>query len=459
MELQKRAPVEKMIGSLDSVFLGIGGTSPALSIAAAAAALLSTAGNLAPASILYSGIMIFGITLSFIHLNKLKVDDGASFTWVSQIFGKALGFLSGWAVLVASVIYLVSAAPPAATGILSVINPALANDKTLITILGVGILSLINFIVLRGLRFASKIETFVTSLSLVTMLAIIIASAYHLLVTQGGSLPAFPFLITTFTKESFVSSTLIALFFFWGWDVAMNVGEETKESKNGVTKSVSAVMIIVAVLTMLSMMAIYATLSPEQIAASGTNVVFDVANILFPKPLGTIAVVTILLSSIGAIEASILQFIKTLFSMSRAGALHERYQKVTSKWNSPWVAILIIWAISTGLFILSVHSHSAGYVVQAAINATCLQVAFYYSMTGFACAWHYRKSLWNIRDLLLKILWPLLSAIFLVAVSLYSIKTLDGTTIAIGFGGLFLGIIPFIINLVNNKRIAKQHLI
>lgn len=449
---------ERKIATIDSIFLGIGGTSPALSIAAAAAALLSTAGNLAPASILYSGLMIFGITLSFIHLNKLKVDDGASFTWVTEIFGKALGFLSGWAVLVASVIYLVSAAPPAATGILSVINPAFAENKTLITILGVAILSLINFIVLRGLRFASKIETFVTSLSLVTMLSIIIAAAYHLFVFKSGTLPEFPFLISSFTRESFVSSTLIALFFFWGWDVAMNVGEETSTANNGITKSVSAVMIVVAALTMLSMMAIYSTLSPEQIAASGTNVVFDVANMLFPKPLGTIAVVTILLSSIGAIEASILQFIKTLFSMSRAGALHKRYQKIYAKWNSPWLAILIIWSVSTALFIFSVHSHSAAYVVKAAINATVLQVAFYYSMTGFACAWHYRKSLWNVRDLLLKILWPLISALFLVSVSLYSINTLDKTTIAIGFGGLFLGIIPFIINLIKNQRITNKHL-
>ncbi len=442
----------KKINLLDSIFLGIGGTSPALSIAAVAATLIGATGNLAPASIFYSGIMIFGIALSFIHLNKLKTDDGASFTWVTQIFGKTLGFLSGWAVMLASVIYLVSAATPAASGVLGIIDEDLTKNNTLLAIVGVTILTIINLIILRGLRFASKIETFVTSLSLITMVALIVGSLYHFILNGSGPMPSFPFLITAFTKDSFVSGTLIAIFFFWGWDVAMNVGEETNGKSTGATKSVSTVVLVVAFLTMLSMMAIYVTLPPEQIAGSGANVIFDIANIIFPAPFGAIAVITILLSSIGAIEASVLQFIKTLFSMSKAGSLHPRYQAMYKKWNSPWLAILIIWAASSLLFVLSLQSHSAAYIIGASVNAICLQVAFYYSMTGFACAWHYRKETSRIRAYFLKVIWPLFSAVFLVGISAYSMKMLDVTTITIGVGSIVFGLIPFFIGRKNYKE-------
>lgn len=441
---------KKGVGTLDSIFLGIGGTSPALSIAAASAGLIAVAGNLAPASILYSGLIIFGITLSFIHLNNLRVDDGASFTWVSSVLGKPIGFLAGWAVLLASIIYLVSAATPAATGILSLVAPEYGEDSTVVSILGIFILTLISLIIFRGIRFASRIETYVTGLSIVTMVAIIFAAAYHLIVYSNNTLPSFT--LSGFTLESFVSSTLIALFFFWGWDVALNVGEETHGSKKMLARNVSIVVLFVATLTILSLMAISATLSPEQIQQSGANVIFDVANTLFPKPFGSLAIITILLSSIGAIEASVLQFVKTLFAMSKEGALHTRYLGIYKRWNSPWVALLTIWAASTTLFLLSAHSHTAGYIIRASINAICLQVAFYYSLTGFACAWHYRTHIYSIVDILGKILWPLLSSIFLIIIAFLSLKTLDTPTIAIGFGSLLFGIVPYYLNKRNLKK-------
>ena len=66
-------------------------------------------------------------------------------------------------------------------------------------------------------------------------------------------------------------------------------------------------------------------------------------------------------------------------------------------------------------------------------------------MAGFACAWHYRAKLHatGLKEKVSYVLWPLLSAPFMVFVAIYSaISSFDTLTNIIGIGGLALGFIP-----------------
>jgi hypothetical protein len=79
-------------------------------------------------------------------------------------------------------------------------------------------------------------------------------------------------------------------------------------------------------------------------------------------------------------------------------------------------------------------------------------VAFYYSLTGFSCAWFYRLEWKNLGELLIYVIWPALSAVFLVFIALYSIPSFDWVTLLIGIGGIVLGIIPFVLNKNHVKK-------
>ncbi|CEJ17410.1 probable amino acid transporter transmembrane protein [Ralstonia solanacearum IPO1609] len=111
------------LGLAESVVMGVAGTAPAFSIAATTATLIGAVGPLAPASLLYCGLIMFGVTFAYLHLNRLNPSAGAAYAWVGAIFNRTLGFFAGWALLVASVVFMVSGTIPAATATLTLIAP------------------------------------------------------------------------------------------------------------------------------------------------------------------------------------------------------------------------------------------------------------------------------------------------------------------------------------------------
>ena len=85
------------LGLVHSAAIGVAGTAPSYSIAASTAALIGAVGALAPASLLYCGLIMIGITFAFVNLNRVYPDSGASYAWVGRVFHRDLGFLTGWA--------------------------------------------------------------------------------------------------------------------------------------------------------------------------------------------------------------------------------------------------------------------------------------------------------------------------------------------------------------------------
>jgi amino acid transporter len=222
----------------------------------------------------------------------------------------------------------------------------------------------------------------------------------------------------------------------------MNLSEETKDAKVGPAKGASFAMLALVALFVLFIAALILSLSQIEITDAGSNIVFAITQKLFPGPLGVLAVVAVFLSGIGAIETQILQFTRTVFSMSRAKALSPHFAHLHVRWNTPWLATLLIWLLGTVLLLVSSYADNVSRVMLASVNAICFQVAFYYGLTGLACAWHYLRRTHGFGDFILKVLWPGLSALFLFGIGLYSMSTFDNLTIGIGVGGVLLGFIP-----------------
>src|SRR5271155_3066718 len=116
------------LGFAEMVIMGIAGIGPAYSVAASTATLIGAVGVLAPASLLYCGLIMFGIVFAFRQLNRLMVNAGASYSWVTSIFSPAIGFLAGWSVIVGSALFMVSGTLPAAAGTLKLFEPSLADN-------------------------------------------------------------------------------------------------------------------------------------------------------------------------------------------------------------------------------------------------------------------------------------------------------------------------------------------
>ena len=445
---QEKKLAANSLGIGESIVMGLAGSAPAFSVSAATAALVYTVHTLAPGSVLYCGIIMFGITLSFIHLNKIQVNAGASYAWVREIFGSSLGFFAGWSLLVASALFMVSGSIPAATATLLLFAPQLVDNMPWVNGVAALWVTLIAAITCKGIKPASYLQLLMTAVELIILLAIIIAGLLQINTHSMHEFSWHWFSLGDFSPQSFASGALIAIFLYWGWDVTLNLNEETKEARHtpgwGAFWSVLMIVFLLASFVVTTLV----VLSDQEILAAGTNIIFTIADKLFPRPWSYLAVLCVMLSTIGTLETSILQFTRTLFAKGRDGVLNPRYAVLHPSWSTPWVATLVIWAFGLIFLLLSSFSFTVYALMKDSVNAVSFQVAFYYSLTGFACAWYYRFMWKNLKELIVYVIWPILSAAFLVFIALYSIPTFDSLTILIGVGGIFIGIVPF---LMNNK--------
>ena len=183
---------------------------------------------------------------------------------------------------------------------------------------------------------------------------------------------------------------------------------------------------------------------------------FALAEKLLPHPWSYIAIVAVMVSTVGTLETQILQFSRTMFAKGRDGALHPRYATLHPTWQTPWVATAVVTGIGFVLIFLSSLIPTVGDLVRTGVNAIGFQVCCYYSLSGFACAWHFRHSAFRTwHQFVFLFLWPALSAAFLVFVAGYSIPTFDVLTNIIGIGGILIGVVPFLLNRRRHHRASN----
>ena len=445
---------ENALGLGESVVMGVAGTAPAFSAAATTATLIAAVGVLSPASLLYCGVIMFGVTLAFRQLNRVEPNAGASYAWVDKAFGPVLGFLAGWSLLVASALFMVSGTVPAATATLELIAPRLTGDPTSVTLVAAGWLLAVSAVVVKGIKPASYTQVVLTTVEVGILVAVIVAA-----LARQGTVPVHEFSLGWlslggFTPSVFATGALTSVFFFWGWDVTLNLNEETRDASQTPGHGAVLAMIVVLLLFVGFAVATLLVLSDTEIEQAGTNVVLAVADKLFPRPWSYMAVIAVMLSTIGTLETSMLQFTRTMFAKGRDGALHPRYARLHGTWQTPWVASTVITALGVVLLLLSSLLPTVNQIMKDSVNAIGFQAAFYYGLASFACAWNTRRAaLKSPATLVALVLWPVSSALFLAFIAIYSIPTFDRVTNLIGIGGIAAGLVPLFLN---RLRVARN---
>ena len=435
------------LGLTESTIMGVAGTAPVFSIAATTAALVASVGVLAPASLLYCGLLMFGVTFAYMHLNRLDANAGASYAWVSAIFSRGLGFLAGWALLVASAMFMVSGTVPAATATLALVRPSLVGNTAAVTLVAAGWLILVSAVVLKGIKLTSYVQVSLTALELLILAIIVGTALWKFHAAPLHALHWSDFDPRAFTPRLFTLGALTAIFFYWGWDVTVNLNEETRDgSWVASVGSLIAMLIIIAMFILFAVVALM-VLSDQEIQRANTNVVLAIADKLFPKPWSYMAVLAVMLSTLGTLETSILQFTRTMFAQSRDGMLHHRYAHLHPTWDTPWVATLVIAGFGLVLLFLASFIPTVNGIIQDSVDAIGFQASFYYGLACLACAWH----VWNNeRGSLFKfvvfLVWPLVSGLFLWFIGIYSLPTFGLTVDVIAIGGILLGLLPFWLN-------------
>jgi amino acid transporter len=433
------------LGFGESVVMGVAGIGPAYSLAATAAVLIGSVGVLAPASLLYCGLIMFGIVFAFRHLNQMDANAGASYSWLTSIFSPAIGFFAGWSVITGSALFMVSGTLPAADATLKLLAPGMVDSQSAVTLIAAGWVAVIGAIVAKGIKLSSYTQIVFTVFEVGTVALLLV-----LTIVGFGPAPARAYSPAWFTGAGFTPGLFaigagIALFAFSGWDVTLNLNEETRDGgriagRGGLVAAAITVMLLVG----FNVVALR-VLTDAEIENAGVNIVSALAEKLIPHPWDYIAVIAVMLSTVGTLETSILQFTRTLFAMGRDNVLHPRYARLHQTYRTPWLATLLITVIGLLLLFLSSYLSGIKTVIGDSVNAVGFQIAFYYALASLACAWHFRKqALTGLGRFIFLLAWPLLGAGFCLFVAVSNVPMYDATTKVLGIGGIAIGVLPYL---------------
>lgn len=430
----------------ESIIMGVAGSAPGFSIAVAISGLLTTAGFFSPNAVLIFALPMLGIALAYRGLNQRFVSAGAAYEWTTIGFGKLFGYFSGWALLIASMVFMVTGSVPLGTATIDLIDPALADHVLLTASIGAIWFVAIGSVLIAGIEITSKVQVVMSSLELLILFTISIAA----FVRAGTGHIINPFSWSWFTfhysRAGLASSALIVVFLYWGWDVTANLSEETRNDRpnaagNGGFLSVFVTIASFAAFTAATLM----LFSLRSASGFSDNLIYHVALAAgLGKIGGYAAALALILSSIATLETTMLQFSRTLFAMGRDRTLPGYFGEVHARTVTPVRTMYLLLAVGLLMIFASSLLPSIASILADSVNAIAVQVSYYYGLAGLVCAWLYRDSYReSLATFLQYAVTPALSAIALITLGAYAISTFNTTTRIVGIGGLVAGVLFF----------------
>jgi amino acid transporter len=464
------APGEKglktnAIGYVSSVVIGVASTAPGYSLAAVLGLIVAVPGLgvHAPAALFVSFIPMLFVATAYRYLNRADPDCGTTFSWATRAFGPSAGWVGGWAIIVADIIVMANLAQIAGLYTFLLFDSAYTPSTFAVTTVGILWIAVMTWICVVGIELNAKTQRFLLGAEIVTLAVFAIVALVRV---YAGDAPAgslhpdiswfSPFAIGSI--DALVSGVLIGVFIYWGWDSLVAVNEETEDADTVPGKAaVVATLILLGIYLIVSTAAI-AFGGPERLAndASG-DVLGLLANDVFgSSTLGKLVIIAVLTSAAASTQTTILPTARTSLSMARAKALPAALGEIHPRYLTPHISTILMGALSiiwyVGLTIVSEN------ILFDSIAALGLMIAFYYGLTGFACAWYFRRELTrSVRNFLFAGVLPVTGGLMLFglfAKSCYDLSKKDagsttifglGSPLVIGVGFLALGPVLMVI--------------
>ena len=420
------------LGLISSVVIGVASTAPAYSLAATLAFVVAAVGLQSPAVAILAFVPMLLTSIGYSELNKADPDCGTTFTWAARTFGPRTGWIGGWAIVAADVLVMASLAQVAGQYVFLLVSAdSIGTNPTSGWVLLVGVMwiAAMTYICYRGIEISANFQKVLLSIEVV-MLAVFsvvalarVANGHH----AAGSLhPAWswfnPFHISSF--QAFVSGLILMLFIYWGWDTAVAVNEETtdREKTPGRAAIISTVMLLVTYALVIVAAQSFAGIRATGIGLLNPNNSSDVISVLGQAVFGSsgfgvflshLLILMVLSSAAASTQTTILPTARTTLSMASYKALPRVFSDMHPRYLTPTVSTIAMGAISIAVYI-PFNYLSGGNVISDAVTAIGLYIAFYYGLTGFACAWYYRHTLLHsARNLWMRGILPVLGGLIL----------------------------------------------
>lgn len=454
------------LGLWGSTVIGLASTAPVYSLVATLGWVVVAVGVQAPIAFVVAFIPMLFIAFAYRELNNEIPDCGTTFTWATKAFGPWVGWMGGWGVAVAGMVVLANLSQIASIYFWSLLGQDFAkpNDWRIILV-AVIFIAAMTYVSWRGVEIGERIQNILLALQYIALAVFAIAALSHFFAGSAPDATPFswewmnPFAFTSWS--GFTQAVLLALFIYWGWDTCLALNEETKNPKR--------IPGLAALLTTIILLFTYVGVTIAAMMYSGIGTTgsglgneknaddfFIAIKDGLLGPMGWLLVVAVLISAVSSTQTTILPTARGTLSMGVYRALPAKFKEVHPKFHTPGFSTLVMGVVATAYYVgMTLISDN---ILQNSILSLGLAIAFYYAITGFACVWYFRKSIFtSVKMFLYRGLFPLLGALLLSGAFIqsaidmwdvdYGNSTLLGIggTFVVGIGSLAIGIVLMLI--------------
>jgi amino acid transporter len=459
----------------DSTAVAVSSVAPAYSIASAFSAVFVIVGvGLArPAVIIYSFVPVLFVAISYFHLNRRNPNCGASYSWLSEVVHPSVGWFNGWIQVATSAPFCATAPLLAGQYTLQFVHSAfgvgnkdIVNNVHDIAILAAGWLALVTFICIYGIRWTTNFQWILVIIEYVCVIGFSIGGIIKALVhhPEGAAHFSMNWLspLSVHGWGALTSGLALGVFFFWGWDTALNLNEESKDASRIPGRAGILSMWLLLFVFLLNFVAAQMLLTPKEIADQGTQVLFYFGQQFAGSWASYVMIFAVLTSTVATTQTTLLPAARITYAMSRDGVFPRIFGSIHEKFKTPAIGTALVSFIS--LFIIMVTALSAG-AYDVLINTLYAEIgvliAFYYGITGLACAWAFRRTLGQgFRSNVTMILMPLVGGVVLLYTCYYVIRS--GGMLAIWDDVILLAGLPLLAVtwfLTRNKPFFRQQVV
>jgi amino acid transporter len=384
------------IGFVSSVVIGVASTAPGYSLAATLGFVAAVVGFQSPAILLISFIPMFLVAAGYYYMNKADPDCGTSFSWVTKAMGPHLGWMAGWALVVADVLVMANLAQIAGLYTFELFGlNTLAESTVAVTAVGVIWIVIMTAIVVIGIELSARTQVGLLAAEIFTLALFSVVALIKVYAGSAGAAAVHPSLswINPFSLSpaEISAGMLLAVFIYWGWDTTASVNEETEDASEAPGRAtVISTLILLGIYIVVSVAA-QAYSGVHSLVANQEDVLSSLGTQVFGSPLDKLLIIAVLTSAAASTQTTILPTARTTLSMARAHAMPESLGRVHPRFLTPHISTILMGGLSivwyVGLTIISEN------ILFDSLDALGLMIAFYIGLTGFACTIYYRHEL------------------------------------------------------------------
>lgn len=342
---------------------------PAASIGLGLVAAFSFAGSATPFVVLLALIGVLCAGNSVAQLAQRLPSAGSMFTYNAATLGKRAGFVSGWVMVFAYVLWVPSGI--GATGLF--FSNFLHNAFSLSVnenVLAVVVLAVVALLAFRGIAASAAVDLIVLTIEM----AVIVALALTILAKSGPGLGGLqPFNPANTLHGGKLSDITLSMVYtaviFSGFESAAVLGEESRNPRRTIPRGIFGAIIVVGLFYLLVSYSESQGVAPKNMAAfaANPNELSYLSHIFWSSSWTWLINLVLALSTMAFVLAAFNGAVRLAYAMGRERMLPTQFASL-SNYKTPHIAVAAVTVLALVIG-LPISIHDGGFLAFAYIGA------------------------------------------------------------------------------------------